>query len=459
MSVDLSAIVQETLFSQSDYRTHINIPKEHPLVVLNQSIAWNDLMEQAVPLLYQNHGISVDVGRRLNLRAHLGAYILQSVHNWTDRWTEEMLKYYMPARIFCGFLESSGSIDHTKIEDFRNRLGTDGAGLINKEVFNIAKKFGFTQPEDVDMDTTVQESGITHPTEMKLLSHLSRRFTAISSKLKGLTGRGLAKSKKLAKAMKKLVTEYRFFAKSKNAKTKIIKKSQRVTSQIIESLSELKVGSRRFHKLPNTCQEEVLRYLNLVPRLQKQIDYWLRTGKVAQGKIISLWKWAPQAISKGKVGRSVEFGRKWIINCYQGGYVLLKAPSNPKISDQHCVLESLNLHMDVWPDSPQSYATDRGMWSEENLEYCLGAGIEKIGIQPKGKAKAFVSQRDLQKLSNRRAGIEPRIAHLKTRGLGKSRMKSDIGDLISGYRSALSYNLTHLIRDLNQKLLGEVEIQ
>ena len=52
-----------------------------------------------------------------------------------------------------------------------------------------------------------------------------------------------------------------------------------------------------------------------------------------------------------------------------------------------------------------------------------------------------------------------RIAHLKTRGLRKSRMKSDIGDLISGYRSALSYNLTHLIRDLNQKLLGEVETQ
>ncbi|MDC0980254.1 hypothetical protein OAQ84_00815 [Bdellovibrionales bacterium] len=109
--------------------------------------------------------------------------------------------------------------------------------------------------------------------------------------------------------------------------------------------------------------------MNLAPRLQDQIDYWLRTGKVAQGKIISLWKWTPQAISKGKVGRTVEFGRKWIIN------------------------------------------------------------------------------------------FEPRIVHLKTRGLGKSRMKSDIGDLISGYRSALSYNLTHLIRDLNQKLLGEIGMQ
>jgi len=450
MSLDLNEITQETLFIQSDFRTHINIPKDHPLVVLNQSISWHSLMEQAVPLLYQNQGISIDLGRRLNLRAHLGAYILQSVHNWSDRWTEEMLKYYVPARIFCGFLESSGSIDHTKIEEFRNRLGTSGSQLINKEVFNIAKKFGFTQPTDVDMDTTVQEAGITHPTEMKLLSHLSKRFRAISSKLKDLTGRGLRKTKKLIKAMKTLVTQYRFFAKTKEAKTRIIKKTQKVTLQIMESLTELNIGSRRFQKLPKSYQEEVLRYFNLVPRLLEQISFWIRTGKVAQGKIISLWKWVPQAIKKGKIGKPVEFGRKWVINCYQGGYVLLKAPINPKISDQHCVLESLNLHMDVCEDAPKTYATDRGMWSEDNIGFCLSAGIEKIGIQPKGQAKPLVGRRDLQVLSNRRAAIEPRIAHLKTRGLGKSRMKSDTGDLISGYRSALSYNLTHLIRDLNQ---------
>ena len=53
------------------------------------------------------------------------------------------------------------------------------------------------------------------------------------------------------------------------------------------------------------------------------------------------------------------------------------------------------------------------------------------------------------KSKNRRAGIEPRIGHLKLRGLGKSRMKSDIGDLISGNRSALSYNLALLMRDMN----------
>ena len=143
-------------------------------------------------------------------------------------------------------------------------------------------------------------------------------------------------------------------------------------------------------------------------------------------------------ISKGKIGKPVEFGRKWIINCYKGGYVLVTAPENPKFSDQHSVIESLSLHSQIFNKMPKTYATDRGMSSTENLEYCLNAEIKKIGIQPKGKQKSLLGKKDQKTLSDRRAAIEPRIAHLKTRGLGSSRMKTDLGDLISGYRSALS---------------------
>ena len=451
MSLDLNEITQETLFTQTDFRTMINIPKDHPLVVLNQSIPWQELMEQAIPLLYQEHCIAMDIGRRLHLRAHLGAYILQTVHNWTDRWTEEMLKYYVPARIFCGFLESTASIDHTKIEKFRNRLGEAGSQLISEEIFKIAKQFGFTQSDDIDMDTTVQEAGITHPTEMKLLSHLSKRFGKIASKLKATTGRGFKKSKKLVKKMKKLMTEYRFFAKTKEAKTRIIRKSQKIATHIIESIKQVQ---KCFQKLPKSYQTELNRYLDLVPKLQTQITYWLKTGRVARGKIISLWKIFPQAIKKGKLSKPVEFGRKWIVNQYSNGYILLKAPLNVKLSDQHCVEESLDLHMRVNDQVPTSFTADRGMYGQPNLEMCHDIGIKKIGIQPKGRAEPLVSKRDHQLLSNRRASIEPRIGHLKRRGLGLSRMKTDAGDLISGYRSALSFNLSLMIRDLKTQNVG-----
>ena len=152
--------------------------------------------------------------------------------------------------------------------------------------------------------------------------------------------------------------------------------------------------------------------------------------------------------AKGKIGKPVEFGRKWIVNCYQGGYVIVTAPENPKLSDQHSVIESLSLHSEVFDTMPKTYGTDRGMSSIENLELCLNVGIKQIGIQPKGKRNTLLSAKGQKRLSDRRAGIEPRIAHLKARGLGRSRMKTDIGDLISGYRSALSYNLGHLMRDL-----------
>ena len=410
---------------------------------------------RSFPILYDEQGISADTGRRLDLRAHLGAYILQTTYGWTDRWTEEMLKFYIPARIFCGYLESTGSLDHTSIEDFRNRFGEKGTRLITEDMLKVAKKFGLTEPDDLDMDTTVQEAGITHPTEMKLMGHFVKRLIALHGRLKEVCGRGIAGAKSLSQQFKACLAEYRFFAKSRAKKTELIRNAVALSSKGLAQLTKLLPGSSAFDNLQGRYQDEILRLSSLGPLLMEQIIHWLDTGKVAKDKIVSLWKLAPTAIAKGKIGKSVEFGRKWIINCYRGGYMLVMAPENPKLSDQHCVVESLSLHSTVFGTMPKTYGTDRGMSSIENLELCLSAGVEKIAIQPKGRASALISRRDLRALANRRAGIEPRIGHLKTRGMGRSRMKSDMGDLISGYRSALSWNLTLMMRDLSEKAVPQ----
>lgn len=448
MAVNMETLGQITLFEYSSWRTTVRIEPDHRLAVLCWSIAWEELMEKAVPILYAEQGISAEKGRLLNLRAHLGIYILQTVHGWTDRWSQEMLKFYIPARLFCGFLESEGSLDHTSIEEFRNRFGEKGARLITEDMLKVAKSFGFTQPDDVDMDTTVQSAGITHPTEMKLMHHLMKRLTKLHGVIKRAGGRGINGLKRVAEQFKIQLAEYRFFAKDKKTKTKLIRKAKELSAKGLEALSRYLPGQKDFDRLQGRYQEEILRYQTLVPELLDQIEFWLSSGKVAKDKIVSLWKTIPKAISKNKIGRPVEFGRKWIVNCYQGGYMLVMAPSNPKIADSDCVIESISLHRRVFDENPKSYGTDRGMYSTQNLELCLSAEVEKIAIQPKGRAKPLVSRQDHQELSNRRAGIEPRIGHLKTRGLGQSRMKSDNGDLISGYRSALSWNLSLLMRDL-----------
>ena len=104
---------------------------------------------------------------------------------------------------------------------------------------------------------------------------------------------------------------------------------------------------------------------------------------------------------------------KWIVNAYRGGYDLVFTPENPKIADQNCVIKSLSLHNTLFDKMPTTYGTDRGMYSQENLELCMSAGIKKIAIQPKGKAEPLVSRRDHRILSNRRVAVEARIAHMK----------------------------------------------
>ena len=52
----------------------------------------------------------------------------------------------------------------------------------------------------------------------------------------------------------------------------------------------------------------------------KQIKIWMNTGFHPKDKIISLWDTTARAISKGKAGKTVEFGRRWIITRLIGGY-------------------------------------------------------------------------------------------------------------------------------------------
>jgi hypothetical protein len=289
---------------------------------------------------------------------------------------------------------------------------------------------------------------------MKLMNHLMKRLKVISGKLKGVSGRGITGIKSLSKEFSKAMTHYRFFAKDMVTKTEMIQKAMAISEQGLERLTHFLPGRGAFDRLQKRAQEEILRLLTLGPELMDQIGYWLRTHKVAPDKIISLWKMIPKAIPKGKIGKPVEFGRKWIVNAYRGGYVLVFAPANPKIGDQNCVIESLSLHKAVFDEMPRTYGTDRGMYSTQNLELCMSAGIKKIAIQPKGKAKPIISLRDHRLLANRRVAVEARIAHMKLKGLGKSRMKTDLGDLISGYRSALACNLGHLMRDLTLQPMG-----
>src|SRR5688572_12348975 len=66
------------------------------------------------------------LGRKLKLRIHLGAFLLQWLYDLTDRQVEWSLKDNAAYQLFCGrgLVDTWHAPDHTKIEEFRSRLST-----------------------------------------------------------------------------------------------------------------------------------------------------------------------------------------------------------------------------------------------------------------------------------------------------------------------------------------------
>ena len=78
------------------------------------------------------------------------------------------------------YSRSEGSLDHTSIEEFRNRFGTKGAELITKDMMRVAKEFGFTKGDDVDMDSAPQahKKGVSY---VDITSYAEAAFSRMSN--------------------------------------------------------------------------------------------------------------------------------------------------------------------------------------------------------------------------------------------------------------------------------------
>ena len=87
-------------------------------------------------------------------------------------------------------------------------------------------------------------------------------------------------------------------------------------------------------------------------------------------------------------------------------------------------------------------------WSNSNIVACLESEIKEIGIHPRGNLNWLVNDEDIERLKNRRASTEGIIGHVKVRGMGKSKMKSDDATLLEGQRAILSLNLSRFTKDL-----------
>ena len=112
-------------------------------------IPWQELTEMVLPDL-QRTTVKGKWwrGRKLRLRLHLGALLLQWLYDLTDRQVDWAIKDNAVYQLFCGcsIVEDWHAPDHTKIEEFRSRLSPETQRQLANQVAVWATELGFADP-------------------------------------------------------------------------------------------------------------------------------------------------------------------------------------------------------------------------------------------------------------------------------------------------------------------------
>lgn len=160
----------------------ISVSSRHRFTRLGNGLDWRQLADLVMLDLQQTTAKGRwNLGRKLQLRIHLGVYVLQCLLKETDRGVESRIWDTPVYQVFCGrgIIPGWKCPDHTKVEEFRNRLTPETHQKIGVFVVKTAQDLGFADPTWMDVDSTIQEANIAYPSDASLMKKLSEKANKV----------------------------------------------------------------------------------------------------------------------------------------------------------------------------------------------------------------------------------------------------------------------------------------
>jgi hypothetical protein len=392
-------------------------------------------------------------GRPPHLRALCGAMMLRATRDATWRELEDLIKHYAPARYLCGLTETDWSPDHRTLHDFAVLLGEEGVRLFNEYSVRWAVTEKLADPSVMVADTTAQEAAIPYPNEMGLMATFLASMANAADKAGSALKAFVTKAKSKLKEAKEKVRAYRLFAKTKEAKDKAVAEMAALVEGVQEQLARTLEAARstpaRLAKHAKIAHSKVEQLHGTMSRLLPQIRYWLRTGFVASGKVVSVHVPELYSVVRGKVGKTVEFGLSWGVSRLRGGFVLLRmAQERLELQDKRFAVLAVRDHASLFGSVPLAYAYDRGGYSAKNVTELKDLGVRDVGLAPTGKTGWSVSGSKREELVKERALVEGVIGVIKSRRYGFNRPRARSVRMMGTYgqMAALGFNLNKLVR-------------
>ncbi len=439
----------------------IEVSPTHPLIQLAQVIPWPALAGLVLADLKQSTTKGKWwLGRKLRLRIHLGAFLLQWLYNLTDRQVEWALKDNAAYQLFCGWgiVARWHAPDHTKIEEFRSRLSPDTQRCLANEVAVWARQLGFADPSAMDIDSTIQEANIAYPSD----AHLMVKMTLLANKVWLYMKQNISFFADFiprvdVKAVKAKARTYLFRDRQEPAQAQTL--FQELWHEAFTQISHVRkyfdvLLDYDLQRMPWNIRRALAQVKEYCSHFFLHVAGFMCGGKVDPNKALSFHAKAVSCFNKGKVPKRLQFGRAFQLGRIGGNFIIVGACTSLRMEDTASVRPMISEHQHLFgAGTLHSFGTDKGYYSTANAKYLRSVdrlaevGLQQPGLEPDRRSESEVET--ATRLANRRAGIEPLIGHAKHGGqLGQSRMKHDETTLAAGYASIGGFNLRQFIRHL-----------
>lgn len=399
---------------------------DHPLCVLAGTIDWSRFEVAFADCYCPDFGAPAK-----SIRLMVGLHYLKHAFDESDeslveRWVEN--PYW---QFFCGFetMQHEPPIHPTSLTKWRNRVGADKLAQLIEETVAVALREKHTTKQEltkINVDTTVQEKNITHPTDSKLY-HKAIIKLGQAAKQRGV---------KLRQSYVRLSKAHAVKA-SRYAHAKQFKRMRRELKKLRTKLGRVIRDIRRKMPEPDTVFEELLQ---LCERLHAQ-------KKNDRKKLYSLHEPDVMCISKGKAHKRYEFGQKVSVstsNC--GNWIVGVDLCKGNPYDGHTLARAITTVERTTGVSVTDAYVDKGY---RGHDYRGEATVHLAGT-----SKRKLTRRE-KKRRRRRSAIEPKIGHLKSDNrMRRCFLKGLKGDAINVVLAAAGSNLQKLLR-----LLSPAQIQ
>src|SRR5207249_3013220 len=280
----------------------------------------------------------------------------------------------------------------------------------------------------------------SHPTDNTLLWDVVRVVTRLIGRLAEAVQQRIRGFRKRTRAARRRMQEIQRLTPKQQyeRQTKKYRELIGVTEEVVDSAQRVVAQTRK------------ARGKNLVAdlaigELRKEIDHYCELGervidqarrRVLQGeqvpnteKIYSIFESHTDLIKRGKVQTPLEFRHKVFLAESAQGLITQYQVLEGNPCDEQQVEPSLEHHKETFGHAPELYGSDRGFFSEKNVNSCKRNGVKVVCIPQRGGKKTRVREAYEKSLAFKkgqrfRAGIEGRISVL-FRGRGMKRCPAE----------------------------------